>query len=482
MSSNPDTTKRTRGRLVRVLAVLRPWHIVVLTVVLRLAMFLLVGSWDERVAGEVLLKSDALLYHNLGAHLADNGDFERESIRTPGYICYVGAIYAIAGPHPWAVIASQILMDALIAWLCFQFASRLIGREGGIVASLLYACDPAANLNANTLMSDTLFTLLLLLAALAALRALTDPDIRSALPFHLLAAVLLGASALTRPIAVYFVPLYAVIILWSARRRPFYAAATVAAIVALFVSTISPWVLRNHQQFGEYGLSSSGTLNLFHLYAIPTESLRSGVSAQVAMKNIIERAGVSDDYLATPRGNQYRQHQKLGAIAADYLASYPEWFAWATVVGLGQMFVNSGSGTYATLIGIETGPTDLKDAVAEFGFLGGFKRMVGEKSAIERASMVINSSIHAVQYLLLLYGVWVLRRDLLRAPFLPLVVFICLYAGIIGAAGLMRFKLPIVPFYLVVAGVGGVAFALRGALPAGARVKVRQSDIVISVD
>ncbi len=468
------------GRLARLIARVRPAHVVLLACVLRLALFVAAAPWQPESCERAILKSDALQYHTLSSYLATNGSFHPEPIRTPGYLCFVAAIYAVGGAHPWPVLLVQIVMDAVITWLCFLFASRMIGTEGGLVAALFYAIDPAAILNTNTLMSDTLFTLFLVLAALALQRAIAAGVWGSSLQFYLLGALFVGFAALTRPLALYFMPLYVLLIFWNQRKRILQAIGITIAATGIFVAVLTPWVIHNHQQYGEFGLSSSGSLNLFYLYAVSTESLRSGVGAQQAIANIKRMQGVGDAELQEPRDNLYRQHQKLGPIALDYLGQHPGWFLWATGLGLVQMFTNSGSGSYALLMGLDVGQTDLKDAMAERGMVRGVAQMVREKSFMERLVMVANTLVHIVQYAMVLYGLWILRRDRFRGAFVPLLLFVALYSVMIGAAGLMRFKLPIVPFYLPIAGLGCVAFALRGSLSGGHRVRLHDNAIVIA--
>ncbi len=445
----------------------RPWHLLVLTLVLRLFMFLLVGSWDAAVERDVILTSDAQLYHVLGSHLASTGTFMADPVRTPAYTCYIAAFYAVGGVHPWIVIASQLVLDAFIACLCFVFASSLLGRRAGAVAGILYAFDPSANLSANMLMSDTLFTFFLVGASILALRAWAPhgspiaarkpPAGGSGLPMQLLAALLLGLATLTRPVALYFVPMYAVIVLRQYRGAILNGLARVAGMSAVFLLVLTPWVLRNVQEYGVVGISSSGALNMLFLYAVPAESLHSGVSAVQAVRNIEVWGGVSPELFRDGRRNLYEQHLEIGRLGRQYLLAHPTDLVRATLLGMAQMFVGSGSGGYSTLIGTGTGITDLKDAVAEHGLLQGLRMMVAEKGRLEKGVMVLNTAIHIVQYLLVLAGLWALRGRALRGAFLPLLIFLVLYSAIIGAAGVIRFKVPMVPFYLVYAGAGATA-------------------------
>lgn len=458
---------KTQAR--HLLSVLRPGHILALALLLRVALFLSVGSWHPEVAHNVLLKSDAGLYHKLAVHLAETGSFQAEPIRTPGYLCYVAGWYSLFGEQPWVVILSQIFLDVAVCYLCYLLARRMIGREGGLLAAFFYAIDPTSILNVNMLMSDTLFTFFLLAAALAVMRAFQEENRRDAFRFHLWAGGLLGLAALTRPIALYFLPLYLLGMLWFYRKRPAAALGTATAAALLFCALLAPWIYRNHTEFGVAGLSSSGPLNLFYLYAVPTESLRSSISGEEAVESIYHETGFDKRELDPARNNDYVQHQKLSVPAKEYLLAHPDWFVLATLYGMGQMYANTGSGSYSLLLGLETGTTDIKDAAAVHGVIGGVGAMLEEKNPVEMGILGLNSLVHLLQYGFLIVGIVTLGRRLREPKFLALVAFIILYSALIGAAGWMRFKLPIVPFYAVLAGAGCAASVLRGALIRGRR-------------
>ena len=301
---------------------LRLRHVLLIALVLRLAMFLLVGSWRPEVERDVIIKSDSRLYHELASHLVEQGSFYREPIRTPGYLLYVAGFYELFGEHPVAPIAGGIVLDLAICWLCWVIAGRFIGRGGAIWAALLYALDPGAILFSNMLMSDTLFTLLLAGAIVAAERGFSVADRGRSLRLHAAASALLGLAALTRPIGLYLILPYLLMLLWHERRTPASAAMKGSAALLLFLLAVAPWYYRNYREYGVMEFSSSGPLNLFHLYALPTEMLRSKVGADSAMANVYAGSGRSMDADSSTAASAFEFHHVLNGDSLDLCVSH----------------------------------------------------------------------------------------------------------------------------------------------------------------
>jgi 4-amino-4-deoxy-L-arabinose transferase-like glycosyltransferase len=429
--------------------------------ILRLAMFLMVGSWRPDVERDVIIKSDSRLYHELASYLVEHGTFFREPIRTPGYLLYVAGFYALFGEHPVAPIAGGILLDLAICWLCWLIAGRFIGERVAGWAALFYALDPGAILFSNMLMSDTLFTLLLAGGIVLGERGFRVGDRGRSLRLHAGASALLGLAALTRPIGLYLIPFYLLMIIWHERRFPATAAMKCGAVLLIFLLAVAPWYYRNHREYGVVEFSSSGPLNLFHLYALPTEMLRSKVGPDAAMANIYAGSGSSMDADSTTAASAFEFHHRLGAVARRYLLAHPGQFAGATAIGIGQMYLNSGSGGYAFLLGAQGRKLDMKEAAGQYGVVGGAGATISRKSPVELAVLGASSLFHLVEYALALLGLWALRRRWREPRIAFLIGAIVCYTLLIGASGTMRFKLPVTPLYVGLAGAGCVALLER---------------------
>jgi hypothetical protein len=130
-----------------------------------------------------------------------------------------------------------VLVVGLIAW-------RLAGRRAALVAALLCAVYPAFVGADASLMSESLFGLLVACALLQALRQLEAP---STWGMALLGA-LIGAAALTRSEGLLLVPPALALALLAAPRRQRGLRAT--ALVGATLLVVVPWVARNEHVFG----------------------------------------------------------------------------------------------------------------------------------------------------------------------------------------------------------------------------------------
>ncbi len=144
---------------------------------------------------------------------------------------------------------------ALYAFLARDTRSRSIAR----IAALVYAWFPPAAQVANQILSETLFTALLLAAIIAAERGIR----RESTSLMIISGLFLGLATLTRPIAMYFAVPLAVVTALCVRRR-------VAIIAALLISSqILPlaWAYRNLRAAGVATVSTIATENLLFQWA-----------------------------------------------------------------------------------------------------------------------------------------------------------------------------------------------------------------------
>jgi hypothetical protein len=173
-----------------------------------------------------------------------------ETLRTPGYPLLLAAFGTRIAP----VIVAQHLMNAAIAVAVYVMASRRLGRWVGICAALLLAVDTPTIHYANKILSETLFTLVLLAVFwMSAVRRL---------PW---AGILTGVLVLIRPVAIaYFAVVAAYLLIRRVRARD------VAVYVLLALVLPLGWGLRNYARTGVFTVSSIGGTNLLLFRAAGT--------------------------------------------------------------------------------------------------------------------------------------------------------------------------------------------------------------------
>jgi len=292
----------------------RLWAAVALAVLVHLVVLGYLAKFPQGI----FAKGDALDYHFLGQNLLQHqvfGFFTKERgilpevkndalalspstigpehrftpdpYRTPGYPLFLALIYGLGGGS-YAAIVVQSLLSLLTLWLMVLFATWLFQQPAlAWRVALLAAFEPLNLIFSHQLMSDSLFTLLLLAAIWLYLKLLLGPDLQQPWVCAILAGLLLGAAILTRPVAIYF-PI--VMVLWLlayrshlgqplanvsrplvdrtstsgaptgrvvVRQRGYFAVFAVVTIL-----TVTPWIARNYLIFQRFIISTSADHNL----------------------------------------------------------------------------------------------------------------------------------------------------------------------------------------------------------------------------
>jgi hypothetical protein len=124
-------------------------------------------------------------------------------------------------------------------------------RSGAILASAIWALNPAAILFSGTFLSETLFTTLLV--ALAVLLDRVPPRA----PSHVVPGLVLGALILIKPETLLFAATLAVLLVVRGLRPT-----AVAALLGTAGLVVAPWLVRNAAVFGRPLLTTSTGVNL----------------------------------------------------------------------------------------------------------------------------------------------------------------------------------------------------------------------------
>jgi 4-amino-4-deoxy-L-arabinose transferase-like glycosyltransferase len=166
-----------------------------------------------------------------------------------GYPAVLGALFAVVLhtpiPDHLLKIAAffQVLLGVATVVLVYHVARRLFGSAVGLLAALWIAVFPNLIYHTGAFLSETLFNFLVM-AGLAAFVWSGWPRGRLERWQLLAFGVLLGASALVRPISLIFLPLLPAVWLWAGAgwRR---ASAQTGLVLVTAVAVIAPWTIRN---------------------------------------------------------------------------------------------------------------------------------------------------------------------------------------------------------------------------------------------
>ncbi len=250
------------------------------------------------------LISDERDYHRLALNLIEQGVYgvgdTPTAYRPIGYPGIVAVCYALLSSSPTIVKVLQAILDSITALLLVLLLRNASNRVKVIGAALWSFYIPAV-LFSNFLLSETIFTTLLVATAFAFRR------VSPTQPHHfLLLGALVGVLVLIKPGMVLFVFMFAATIAFA--QMPLVRYSFLALGVLLVVL---PWVFRNAAELGKPTLGTNGGINLL----IGNNPNATGGYAITYSPDILQSASseVEADELA------YR-------AALQYIASEPDRF------------------------------------------------------------------------------------------------------------------------------------------------------------
>lgn len=192
-----------------------------------------------------ILTGDSQSHYLPGYDLAFGNQFEPELRRPPGYAFFVAGTILVLGEELRSLVFVQQLLGVGAALLTYLLGRVTFGRAAGLLGGLLVALNGALILSGQSIMTETLFTALLLATLLVLLYAGRSGH----WGWALLAGLLLGAASLTRPVAqalVMLVPL--AFLLYTRRLGPVVRGTLLAGLG--FAIVLVPWMLRNYAEHG----------------------------------------------------------------------------------------------------------------------------------------------------------------------------------------------------------------------------------------
>lgn len=166
---------------------------------------------------------------------------------------FLATIYWLFGYVPLVARLIMAVLSVLNVGLLYHIAQRLFTERIALLASAIAAGYPYLIFYGVTLVTETPFTLMLLLAIAFALRLQVDPHLRFSTWLGL--SVTLALMVLLRLAAIFFVPVL-LLWVWFTMRQPrrLYHFCLPALVIA---SAIAPLTIRNDWLWGQWNLSET---------------------------------------------------------------------------------------------------------------------------------------------------------------------------------------------------------------------------------
>lgn len=165
----------------------------------------------------------------------------------------LAAIYRVFGYYPLVARLIMGLLSVLIVWLLYLVARRLFTERIALLASAIAAGYPYLVFYGVTLVTETPFTLALLLAVYMALQIQADTHFRIASWLYL--SVSLALLVLLRMAAIFFVPVL-LLWLWLTMQQPRRLYLLSMPVLGVMIA-LAPLTLRNYWLWGQVNLSEA---------------------------------------------------------------------------------------------------------------------------------------------------------------------------------------------------------------------------------
>lgn len=221
----------------------RRWLAIILlmALVLRLGIAWWIGASPPQIF-------DEQSYNEIAGSLATSGRFADQtgrltSLRPPLHPALLAAVYWVWGEHHYlAARLVQALVGALTVLPLYSLAQGMFSRRVALLAVALFAVEPSLMGYTGLLLSETLFTFLLVLSCLLMQRLLQDGRFHWAFLF----GVATGLAALTRSLMLPMVPVFCLFLYWALHswRWPRRLALSATVVVGCLV-VVGPWIVRN---------------------------------------------------------------------------------------------------------------------------------------------------------------------------------------------------------------------------------------------
>ena len=303
--------------------------IIIIAVAIKLSLFAFVVI----SAPEGKMLPDSYRYLELSGLLASKGVFALqdgngkliyETLRTPGYSCFLAIFHGLMKIPLNGIILIQIAMTLLTAFITYKTAI-MIEPKIAFLSAVIILYDPPITIFSLTILTEALFLLFISLFMFFFVLY-----IKSKRAGHLIfSAFVLAVSAYVRPVAYYLGFALFFFIFYANRKERFKKVFTHALIFILVVcGLLGAWHIRNHMRCNNFVFSSVENENsvkgLFKSYVRNTDPHTKGMAPLPYYINVSTRCFLS--VMTRPGSLKYFKSHILTVIGK--VLAYPWMVLW----------------------------------------------------------------------------------------------------------------------------------------------------------
>ncbi len=423
-----------------------------------------------------IVGGDSVRYVMLSENMRMYGTYENPSdtltprIYPPGYPLFLAVSKTTTGSYI-PVIVLQALLALVAVALIYNMAAQFVPPRFAAAAALLYGIEPMVVFLNTSILSDSLFSSLLIVAVYLAFFYIRPAGFStSSLHARSLArwgivGILLATATMIRSISLYLIPLAPVAYLYYERSNAQWRTKILSIGVFVLATSIIlvPWMIRNHEQYGVYEISHSGPFNVLHNFARPFLVWKAtGMSPGVAL--LVPRMTETSPFKAvdqqldarlktmTPTGEDPWNYQ--GKLAKEIVLGDPLRYAYFHSVNMAPFFLASSVSAYQQYVHQIGSNTDF--------YAPTMVKLVHVVSKLKQAPLsawpTILFGVMPIAIEILLWAaisisaLFVLRKKDVRLFYLFCMV--AYFAILTGPMAIARYRIPAEPYLFILAAVG----------------------------
>jgi len=411
----------------------------------------------------------------------------------PGYPALLAATKAVTGSMT-PIVFVQIIFAAYAAVLIYKMARTLVPSAFALVVALAYAIDPMVVFTNTAIMTDGLFSSLLVCIVYLAffLPAQTGQSRLKGVARWALVGLLLGIATMLRPIGQFLVFVFPAMYLLRLRMQGGSEDGSrikaICACVVAFALVVVPWMARNQIQFGSFEISPLGGHNLltydvrgflaWRALADTPNPLPAVLVLRHANDPIFAEidAEVAEELAAiTPEGKNPDNYE--GRLAIQYIMRDPLRYAYFHAVNTVPFFISSSVATYRQIV------RQLRDnegfyAPTAISLLGSLERIRNPESFGSFAGAVRSIAPIALEILwwtlVAFSALFALVRFRRNFTILLCAILVVYFAVLTGPMSASRYRIPAESYLLILAAAGAYEITQR------AKEKLRASVTAVS--
>jgi len=170
--------------------------LITLAVIIRVVFIVYAFHYPQRTRD-----NDTPAYIDNAEYLLTKHEYPPTAFRTPGYPIFLAILFSVFGQNPFAITLIQFLLGGATIFLIYQIGIKLFhSKRSALLAGMLFALSLESIISAFFLLTETLFTFLVVCTICSLFRF---QDGRR-WGWLLLSGLITGLAILTRPIAILY--------------------------------------------------------------------------------------------------------------------------------------------------------------------------------------------------------------------------------------------------------------------------------------